>query len=383
MLGNRSRSARSSSIARRSLLAAACALPFAQAARATAGTLRIGQSLPLSGPVAGVVKPMAEGQQALLQAVNAQGGVHGAAIELLTLDDGFQPARVVENTSRLLDQHNAVALFGYATVAGLVQAAPLLQERRVPLIGMYSGADILRAHPHPWLFTTTASLRDEIQAMVQTLATLNTRRLALAYQDNELGRFMLPQVEAIAAQHQVKLLVKAPLASNGSNAAQAAAAVAAVEPQAVLLLAAGAAILGFVKALPAGARVPLYAPSLAGTTALVEQLGPLARGLAVTQVVPYPQRQTTPLTRKFGAAMAAAGLPPTYDRMWGYLNASVLVEVLRRAGARPTPAAVQAAIEKMSDFDLGGYRLQYGGERRHGSSFVEITMVDGSGKFIR
>ena len=179
------------------------------------------------------------------------------------------------------------------------------------------------------------------------------------------------------------MLAKAPIESNGSNANQAAAAVAAAGAQAVLLLAAGAAILGFVKSLPAGARVPLYAPSLAGTTALVEQLGPLARGMAVTQVVPSPQRQTSALTRKFGAAMAAAGLPPTYDRMWGYLNASILVEVLRRAGPRPTPAAVQVAIEKMNDFDLGGYRLQYGAERHHGSSFVEITMVDASGRFIR
>ena len=372
-------------IARRGLLAAACALPFTRvlAAAPAAGTIRIGQCLPLTGPLGPVVKPIAEGQKLLLDAVNLQGGINGAPIELLTLDDGAQPARTLEHTQKLLDEHEAVALFGYAFVPGLVKALPLLDDRRVPLVGIYNGADILRKDPHPWLFTTTASLRDEVATMVRNLATLNTRRIAVAYQENELGRFMLPLVEAVAAEHQVTLVAKVAVQPDGSNARSAVAEVARTEPQAMLLLAGGAAVLGFMKALPSGARVPVYALSLAGTTSLLEQLGPVARGMAFTQVVPYPMRQVTPLTRKFGAAVAAAGAAPTYDRMWGYLNATILVEVLRRAGPRPTPAAVQAALEKMGEFDVGGYRVQYANQRRHGSSFVEITMVDAGGKFIR
>ena len=105
--------------------------------------------------------------------------------------------------------------------------------------------------------------------------------------------------------------------------------------------------------------------------------------MAFTQVVPYPLRQTSTLTRNFSAAMAAAKLEPTYDRMWGYLNASILVEVLRRSGPRPTPAVVSAALERMTDVDIGGYRVAYGPQKHHGSSFVEITMVDAGGKFVR
>lgn len=372
---------------RRRLLAAACAFSLAGPARAApppvAGPLRIGQCLPLTGPLGPVVRPIAEGQKLLLDAVNAQGGVHGMPVELVTLDDAASPPRTLEHTQALLDQHGVVALFGYAFVPGIVRALPLLDERRVPLIGVYNGADILRTEPRPWLFTTTASLRDEVSAMVQNLATLNTRKVAVAYQNNELGRFMLPQVEALAAQHRVELLAKQPVEPDGSNAQAAVAAVASSGAQAVLLLAAGAAVLHFMKSMPAAYRVPVYALSLAGTTALVEQLGPLARGMAFTQVVPFPMRQTSPITRRFGSAVAAAQLPASYDRMWGYLNASILVEVLKRSGPKPTPAAVRDAVEKMNDVDIGGYRLQYGSHKRHGSNFVEITMVDANGRFIR
>lgn len=378
-----SRTAAAPSPVRRKLLAAACALPFAPVVRAAAGPVRIGQCLPLTGSLGHVVRPIAEGQKLLLDAVNAQGGVHGAPIELVTLDDGADAARTLQHTQALLDRHEAVALFGYAFVPGLVRTLPLLDERRVPLIGIYNGADNVRSDARPWLFTTTASLRDEVGAMVHNLATLNTRKLAVAFQNNELGRYMLPQVEALAAEHKVELLVKLPMEPDGSNAAAVTGAITASGAHAILLLAAGAAVLGFMKSMPAAARVPVYALSLAGTTALLEQLGPLARGMAFTQVVPYPMRQVTPLTRKFGAAVAAAKLPPSYDRMWGYLNASILVEALRRSGPRPTSAAVQAAMEKMNDVDLGGYRVQYGSQKRNGSSFVEITMVDAGGRFIR
>ncbi|NML44370.1 ABC transporter substrate-binding protein [Ramlibacter sp. G-1-2-2] len=367
---------------RRTLLAAGCAAAFLPPARAAA-TVRIGQVLPLTGPLASVVKPVAEGQKALLNAVNAQGGVNGAAIELVTLDDTTRPDQTVDLTRNLLADTSVAALFGYAFVPGLVKAIPLVDERRMPLIGVYNGADILRGQDHPTLFTTTASLRDEIAAMVQNLATLNMCKLAVAYQDNELGRFMLPHVQAVAEERKAQVIATVPLKPDGSNAKEAAAAVNQADPQGILLLAAGAAVLGFMRARTADARVPVYALSLAGTTSLVEQLGSAARGMAFTQIVPYPLRQTTPLSRHFGAAMQAAKLAPTYDRMWGYLNASILVEVLRRTGGKPSPATMLAAVEKMSDVDIGGYRVNYGPQKRHGSSFVEITMVDGSGKFVR
>jgi ABC-type branched-subunit amino acid transport system substrate-binding protein len=371
---------------RRNFIGAACAATTLGSVGMRAGAaapLRIGQSLPLTGPLSSVVKPIAEGQRALLEEVNAAGGVSGSAIELITLDDAAQPDKTVENTRRLIDNDKVVALFGFAFVPGLVRAMPIVNEKRVPLIGVYNGADVLRAQPNPYLFTTTASLRDEVTQMVRTLATLGTRQLALVYQNNELGRFMLPLVQALAQEHEATLVCTVPAEPDGSNGAAAVQEVVAKQPQAILLLAAGAALMGFMKNLPAQPRVPVYALSLAGTTALLEQLGPAARGMAFTQVVPDPVRATTVLARRFSALMTKAGLPPTYDRMWGFLNATILVEVLRRAGAAPTPAGIASALEHMGDVDLGGYRLAYGPNRRHGSKFVDITMVDQNGRFVR
>jgi branched-chain amino acid transport system substrate-binding protein len=348
-----------------------------------AATVRVGQSLPLTGPLGSVVKPIVEGQQALLDDVNARGGVHGSRIELITLDDAADPERTVDNARRLIERDRVTSLFGFGVLQGALKTLPLLAQYKMPLLGLYNGADILRQIHQPYLFTTTASIRDEVLQMVRTLSTQQMTQLALVYQNNEFGRYMRPLVEALAREHGASILIGAPVEPDGSNASAVAQSVGATKPQAILLLAAGAAVLGFMKVAHEMARAPVYTLSLAGTTSLMASLGPAAHGLAVTQVVPYPGRQATPLTRQFAAAMHKAKLAPSYDRMWGYLNASILVEVLRRAGQEPTPAAVIGAIERMGSVDIGGYRLSFDPANHHGSRFVEITMVGPKGDFVR
>jgi branched-chain amino acid transport system substrate-binding protein len=62
--------------------------------------------------------------------------------------------------------------------------------------------------------------------MVRTLATLGTRQLAVVYQNNELGRFMLPIVKTLAQQHDATLVATVPAQPDGSNGTAAAKAVA-------------------------------------------------------------------------------------------------------------------------------------------------------------
>jgi ABC-type branched-subunit amino acid transport system substrate-binding protein len=345
--------------------------------------IRIGQSLPLSGPLAAVVTPIAEGQRVALEEVNARGGVAGRPIRLISLDDGSNPQSTVDNVRRLVEGERVDCLFGFASVPGLMLALPLLAQYKVPLLGVYNGADVVRKGKQPYVFTTTASIGDEVTEMVRTLAALHIQRLAVAYQDNEFGRYMVPLVEGIAKAHGSGVVVATPVSPDGSNAEAAARTVSGHEPQAILLLAAGNAVLGFMKAIREVSHVPIYGLSLAGTTALLDRLGPAAHGLALTQVVPYPWRPTTPLVRQFSAAMTRAQLAPSYDRMWGFLNATILVEVLRRAGPNPTPVGIVGAIEHMGNVDLGGYRLAFDGDNHNGSRFVEITMIGANGRYVR
>lgn len=375
------------SIRRRHALGALAALTSgwreAQSAQVGGAAIRIGQVLPMTGPVAAAIPPLLEAQEACLQDINGRGGIHGNRVELITLDDGYDAQKTVAQTHRLIREKQVHALFGYGTGAGVAGIFSMLMQRQVPLIGLYSGADQLRRQQHPYFFTTMASFSDEMRQMVRNLATVHSTRLAVAIQANDFGRANLAVVEDLAREYGATIVATEELELSGGNARQVAQGLAVGNPQAILLLAGGASVLAFMQAANSSARVPIYTLTMAGSSGFLKALGPSAAGLAITQIVPFPWRPTNAIARSFKASMERHKLEMSYDRMVGYLNVLILAEVLQRAGKEPSSASITAAIENMGEVDLGGYRVHYSKTRHHGSNFVELSMVGARGEYLR
>jgi branched-chain amino acid transport system substrate-binding protein len=151
----------------------------------------------------------------------------------------------------------------------------------------------------------------------------------------------------------------------------------------VIFMAFGPALVPFVKAARSQIGVPVYALSIANSKQLIQALGDDARGLAMTQIVPYPMRATTPLTRDFAAASERAKLPNDFDHFFGYLNMRVLFEGLKRAGKNVTSQSLVTALEGMGKVDIGGYTLNFGPNNHHGSSFVDLMIIGPGGRYLR
>jgi len=105
--------------------------------------------------------------------------------------------------------------------------------------------------------------------------------------------------------------------------------------------------------------------------------------VVVMQVLPSPFSGATALAREYAAACAKSQLPLSYAGFYGYASAKLLALGLARAGAAPTPASLVQALEGLGEVDLGGFRLNYGPGKRVGSSFVEATIVNAEGRFLR
>jgi ABC-type branched-subunit amino acid transport system substrate-binding protein len=356
------------------------ALPsFAQGER----EIRIGQSCHLSGPLAATMTTTLRGQDLAIDEVNKAGGINGRPLKLIKLDDAYEPQRVAANTRQLIEKEGVTALFGYANSTGIAASLPLLAEKRVPLVGVYSGVPALRAKHHPYFFTTTASFEDEVSEMVRNLVTLQQSQIGLVTLNNPFGQMMQPVVEKVVAAQGATLVHRQPLEVDGSNAEAAARALAAKQPKAVLMMAFGPSTVAFVRAAKRLLGVPVYTLSVANVASLIKAMGDDARGLAITQSVPYPWRETTRLTRDFNNAARKAGLVTDYELWIGYLNTRVLIEGLKRSGRNLSPETLTRALESMSNVDIGGYEVDYSPSRHHGSKFVEITIVGPEGKFLR
>ena len=178
-------------LTRRAVLAGALALPaIARAAPGvTAGAIRIGQTMPYSGPASayGVV---GRAEAAVFAMVNAQGGVNGRRIELLSADDGYSPPRTVEETRRLVE--NEQVLFMYQGLGTATQAAVqrYLNQRGVPQLFVSSGASRWADPAHfPWTIGWQPNYRVEAAIYARhLLAVAPSARLAVLYQNDDFGR---------------------------------------------------------------------------------------------------------------------------------------------------------------------------------------------------
>jgi len=357
--------------------------------RAAPGEVLIGQVAPLSGVLATTGQQMVVGGKVYFDHVNAQGGVHGAKIKLLVQDDAYQVDKTLALTKQMVANPEVVALFGFAGTANLARLLQdeVLDKAGIVLVAPYTGGEPLRTPFNPWIFHLRAGYADEADHMVKQLVTQHVQRVAVLYQDDAFGKAGLAGVQAAADRRQLKLVATAPYERNTDQVDLAVQKVLEVQAQAVIMVAVNKPAAAFVrKYRAAGGGGQLFNISVVDPAELVRLAGlEYARGLGITQVVPYPYQRQLPVVREFHEHLAqhAPEAEVNYTNFEEYLGAKLLVEGLRRAGPRPTREKVMRALESIRGFDLGGFSVSYGPRERVGSRFVDVTVIGSTGKLLK
>lgn len=362
------------------------AMLFGSAAQAQTTSLRLGQSLPLSGALAELGTEYRDGMLAYFKALNARGGIHGRRIELVTLDDGYVVERSVENAKKLLDQEDVFAFIGMFGSANYGALMPLINERGIPSLAPYSGSDELRAQKSPTTFWLRASYGDETEKIIDQLTTLGINRIAVFYQDDAFGRSGLAGVEKALAKRNLKTVAVGSFDKTKNDVHEAVRAIGAVDPQGIVMISTYKPTAAFVREMrQAGKQSQFFALSVVGYKALQAELGQSAAGVAIAQVMPYPWNGLTPVAREFLAlpADAAPKSGTTYTSLEGYIAAKVMAEALRQAGPQPTREKLVAALGGLRNYDTGGFAVDYGKGSHLGSHFVEVTIVGSAGRLMR
>lgn len=128
-----------------------------------------------------------------------------------------------------------------------------------------------------------------------------------------------------------------------------------------------------------------FAISFVGQKALAEELGDLARGMLVTQVVPFPWRVSMPLVAEYRQRMSEAGYKDlTFSSLEGYIAARVLVEGLRRARRNLTREKLIRALESINarNYNGGGYAINFSPDNHNASLYVDMAAMTSGARFL-
>ena len=347
--------------------------------------IRIGQFAAISGPAAQLGQRMQVGMQAYFSSVNAQGGVHGRSIKLLIRDDGYEPEKAAIAVKALIQDDKVFALAGSVGTPTGLAALPILTEAKIPLIGMFTGAQALREPFNRQVFHVRASYFDETERIVQHLTTLGAKKISVFYQNDAYGKAGLEGVVRALAKRQLAPVSTATVERNSVDVAQSLAAILKSEPEAIVQISAYKSCAALIKQARAkGYGGQFFNVSFVGSKALADELGDIGQGIVISQVVPFPYAQGSPVVREYQQSMAESGQKDfDFSSLEGYLTARILVEGLRRAGKNLSRDGLINGLESMHDFNLGGFTVNYSARNHQASNFTELTIIGRGGKFMR
>lgn len=344
----------------------------------------IGQTAGITGTVAAGVKETTEGAKLWIDHVNGKGGVNGQKIELVSMDDKFDPKLAAANAKVLIEEKNVLALFLVRGTPHSEAIIPLLDQHGLPLVAPSTGAMVLHNPVKRHVFNVRATYQREAEKAVTHLSTMGITRIAVIHADDSFGADGLEGARKgfQKAGFEPVAVVKADRLK--PDYATIIPAVTGKEAQAVLWIASGNAVADGVKALRAAksvAQVVTLSNNASG--GFVKSLGDSAHGVVVTQVFPYERSYAYGFIKEALQLAKEKNLEVTPAMLEGYAGAKVLVEGLRRAGPKPTRQRLVAALESMDKFDLGGLEISYSAQDHTGLDFADLSIIGSDGKFKR
>ena len=338
-----------------------------------------GQSAAFSGPAQELGRNMRLGIEAAFAEANRDGGVHGRRLDLVSLDDAYEPEAAVTNTQQLIESDGVFALIGEVGTPTSRSATPVAASEQVPFIAPFTGAAFLRDPDWTNIINLRASYYQETEEIVaRVIADRGIERIAVMFQDDSFGRAGYRGVLQALDRREMEPVAIGLYPRNTTAVRTALLDLQQGDPEAVVLVGAYQPVASLIKwARYLGEDWIFVTISFVGSNALAEELGPVGDGVFVTQVVPFPTDDSLPVVASYLDALEAhdPAAVPGFVSLEGYLAGRLAIAGLERCGRDLTRTCFLGQILRGDPVDIDGFQLSFGGGSNQGSDAVFLTVI--------
>jgi ABC-type branched-subunit amino acid transport system substrate-binding protein len=172
--------------------------------------IKIGQTMPYSGP-ASLYGNIGKAESAYFDMINAQGGVDGRKINLISLDDGYSPPKAVEQIRRLVEQDEVAFIFQSLGTANNTAFRKYLNDRKIPQLFLASGASKWNDPEHfPWTMSWQPNYHTETVIYVKYILDHKPdAKIGVLYQNDDFGKDYLESLHDALGPRYDKMVVAA------------------------------------------------------------------------------------------------------------------------------------------------------------------------------
>jgi ABC-type branched-subunit amino acid transport system substrate-binding protein len=370
--------------------------PSAAPAPAVKGPLTLGMSSALSGPSKELGRQMKLGVDTALAVANEAGGVAGRKLELVALDDGYEPARTKEAMKELIEVKKVFAVVGNVGTPTAEVAVPYANEKKTLFFGAFTGAGLLRKDPPDrYVFNYRASYAEETATVVRWFVEVKKIRPAeiavFAQQDSFGDAGFTGGAKALRKYGRAPdEILRVGFKRNTLELQEAIDGILKNRKtvKVIVMVAPYRPAAKFVEEIKRQQLDVIFSNvSFVGATAFAEEMrqlgGKFASGVIVTQVVPpIDSNATAVIGYRDALQKYFPGEKPDFVSLEGYIVGSLFVEGLRHAGANLTTDRVIEALEGIHDLDLGiGTKLSFGPSEHQASHKVWGTILNEAAQY--
>jgi branched-chain amino acid transport system substrate-binding protein len=345
--------------------------------------IAIGSCSALEGPSHFLGVETVTGAKAYFSLINDEGGVNGRKLKLISADDSYDPAKTQACFDHLMSE-KVFALGFFVGTPTAVKYVPMADSAKIPLVGLFTGAQTLYVPLRHWIVNVRASYFDETREQVNGLwKTLGYKKIGVIYPEDAFGTTVLEGVKVALKEHGAEPAIVASYERQTAQVGGAIDTVRAANPDAVVVVGPANTVAPILKQAHAKGWKPLFLTvSFVGTDELISEAGPDAEGVVITQVVPpyyMTEFKSVALYRR-ALGKYFPSEQPNFVSLEGFVDAMVMVEGLKRAGKDLTREGLIHAIESIHDHDLGlgpQLKLNYSAKEHKGFDHVLPTVVRG------
>jgi branched-chain amino acid transport system substrate-binding protein len=351
----------------------------------------LGSSLAIKGHASYLGTQTLRGFISYIEHINEKGGIHGRNIRVIVYDDSYDPPVCLANTQRLIVEDRVFALFSYVGTPTTLKILPLIDEARIPLLGMFTGANALREPLSRYIINVRASYYQETKAAVRHLIKdLDIGKIAVFYQYDSYGFDGLTGTELALKEFGLTPVARGSYARGTLDVEEGLSKIMASEAEAVVMIGTYEPCAKFIKlSNQSGFNPVFYTVSFVGAEELARRLDSNTdRVVIMSQVVPPPEGPDS--STLLGSTIEYVELlkkyfpedKPNFVGLEGYINARVLVEGLRRSGRDVTREGFIDAIESIEHYPLADRMvLSFSSSDHQGLDSVFFTRLE-DGLFV-
>ncbi len=353
----------------------------------------LGSSSALGGQASFLGTQTVHGSLAFINEINAKGGINGRKINLITYDDQYDPPRTVINTQKLINFDKVFALFDYVGTPTTAKIIDLVHSAQIPLLGLFTGAEIFRVPLRPYIFNVRDSYYAEAEGAISYFVDkLGLKNIAVMYQQDDFGLAVLSGVQLALQRRNLEPVTTDTFKRGTMDIEVAVHRIMLKGADVVIMVGTYRPLAKFIKVChDQGFKPYFHTVSFVGSEAFakelvdVQKIDPsLYQKIIVTQVVPSPFSTDWPLVKEYRELSKKyfPEDPYSYVGLEGFMNAKVLSIALEKAGRDLTRENFIEALESLRDVDIGiGKDVTYSVMDHQGLSGIYYSRLNKEGFF--